>query len=389
MLACVIITVSFKTTEKLGNAYGIAVVAVMLITTCMVTLIMLVIWETRILWIALFFVVFISIEGLYLSAVISKFIEGGYLPLAIATVLMMIMGIWQYVHKQRYIFELKNKVSNEFIRDLSLNSDINRIPGIGLLYSELVQGVPPIFPHFIANIPSIHSVLVFVSLKPIPINKVAMEERFLFRHVEPRDYRMFRCVVRYGYNDVTEEPKEFEQHLVDNLKEFIRHEQFIQEGGGVPEQIVEPTNISHSTLFGNEEKVTRSSSSKVHIEEPIIEEPIIEEPIPQQQHSSRVSSRDIQSFNVATRSPNSSSRIISGPIQGAEEEMQFVQNAMDKGVVYLLGEIEVIAEPKSSFFKRIVVNYAYSFLRKNFRQGEHVMAIPRSKLLRVGMTYEI
>ncbi|XP_058192096.1 potassium transporter 5-like [Rhododendron vialii] len=380
MLACVIITVSFKTTEKLGNAYGIAVVAVMLITTCMVTLIMLVIWETRILWIALFFVVFISIEGLYLSAVVSKFIEGGYLPLAIATVLMMIMGIWQYVHKQRYIFELKNKVSNEFIRDLSLNSDINRIPGIGLLYSELVQGVPPIFPHFIANIPSIHSVLVFVSLKPIPINKVAMEERFLFRHVEPRDYRMFRCVVRYGYNDVTEEPKEFEQHLVDNLKEFIRHEQFIQEVGRVPEQIIEPTNISHSTLLGNDEKVTRSSSSKVHIEEPI----------QQQQHSSRRSSRDIQSFNVvATRSPNSSSRIISGPIQGAEEEMQFVQNAMDKGVVYLLGEIEVIAEPKSSFFKRIVVNYAYSFLRKNFRQGEHVMAIPRSKLLRVGMTYEI
>lgn len=371
--------VSTKKTKACTFITGIAVVAVMLITTCMVTLIMLVIWETRILWIALFFVVFISIEGLYLSAVISKFIEGGYLPLAIATVLMMIMGIWQYVHKQRYIFELKNKVSNEFIRDLSLNSDINRIPGIGLLYSELVQGVPPIFPHFIANIPSIHSVLVFVSLKPIPINKVAMEERFLFRHVEPRDYRMFRCVVRYGYNDVTEEPKEFEQHLVNNLKEFIRHEQFIQEGGGVPEQIIEPTNISHSTLLGNDEKVTRSSSSKVHIEESI----------QQQQHSSRVSSRDIQSFNVATRSPNSSSRIISGPIQGAEEEMQFVQNAMDKGVVYLLGEIEVIAKPKSSFFKRIVVNYAYSFLRKNFRQGEHVMAIPRSKLLRVGMTYEI
>ncbi|KAH7857920.1 hypothetical protein Vadar_017935 [Vaccinium darrowii] len=378
MLACVVITVSFKTTDKIGNAYGIAVVFVMLITTCMVTLIMLVIWETRILWIALFFVVFISIEGLYLSAVISKFIQGGYLPLTIAAVLMTTMGIWQYVHNQRYIFELKNKVSNDFIRDLSLNPNINRIPGIGLLYSELVQGVPPIFPHFIANIPSIHEVLVFVSLKPIPINKVVMEERFLFRHVEPRDYRMFRCVVRYGYNDVTEEPMDFERHLVENLKEFIRHEQFIQEGG-LPEHIVEPVNISHSTLSENDEKVNESSSSKVHIEESI-------QP---QQLSSRESSRDIQSFNSAARSPNSSSRIISGPIQGAEEEMQFVQKAMDEGVVYLLGEVEVIAQPNSSFFKRIVVNYAYSFLRKNFRQGEHVMAIPRSKLLRVGMTYEI
>ncbi|KAI7998372.1 Potassium transporter 5 [Camellia lanceoleosa] len=357
MIACVIVTLGFKTTVKIGNAYGIAVVAVMVITTYMVTLIMLLSWKTSIWWIALFFVVFSSIESLYLSAVLYKFIQGGYLPLAFSAVLMMIMGAWHYVYKQRYMFELKNKVSNDFIRDLSLNPDINRLPGIGLLYSELVQGIPPIFRHFIANIPSVHSVLVFVSIKSIPVSKVAMEERFLFRQVEPRDYRMFRCVVRYGYNDAIEEPKEFERQLVENLKEFIRHEHFICEG----------TALSSSTVY-------------------------IEETLQQQQHNSpRVSSSgSIQPFNVvAAESANSSSRNISAPIQGAEEEMQFVQKAMDNGVVYLLGEAEVRAEQNSSIFKKIVVDYGYSFLRKNFRQGEKVLAIPQSRLLRVGMTYEI
>ena len=76
-------------------------------------------------------------------------------------------------------------------------------------------------------------------------------------------------------------------------------------------------------------------------------------------------------------------------VQEAEEEMQFLQKAMEQGVIYLLGEAEVVAEPESSIFKKIVVNYVYSFLRKNCRQGEKIMRIPQTRLLRVGMTYEI
>ena len=154
-------------------------VAVMVITTCLVTLIMLVIWKTRIWWIALFFFGFGAIEAVYLSSVLYKFKQGGYLPLAFSLILMISMGIWHYVQRERYIYELHNKVSSEYVRDLATRTDINRLPGIGLLYSELVQGIPPIFPHFISNIPSTHSVLVFVSIKSIPISKVALEERFL------------------------------------------------------------------------------------------------------------------------------------------------------------------------------------------------------------------
>lgn len=288
----------------------------MIITTSMTTLIMLVIWKTSIFLILLYFIIFIAIESVYFSSVLYKFLQGGYLPLALSFFLMSIMGIWHYVQKQRYVYELNNKVSLEYVRDLSTNPSINRIPGMGLLYSELVQGIPPIFPHFVSNIPSIHSVLVFVSIKSVPMSKVSVEERFLFRQVEPKDYRMFRCVVRYGYKDMMEEPQEFEKQLVDNLKEYIRQENCLLKGNG---------EASLSSSFSTE----------------------------------------------------------------IEEEMEFVEKAKEHGVVYLLGETEVVAKENSSFFKRTVVNYLYHFLRNNFRQGEKILAIPRSKLLRVGMTYEI
>lgn len=108
-------------------------------------------------------------------------------------------------------------------------------------------------------------------------------------------------------------------------------------------------------------------------------------------HSSRRSSGSIQPVGES-KSRGSSNGTADRQVLGVaavEEEMAFIEKAMKKGVVYLLGEAEVVAEPKSSLIKKMVVNYAYSFLRKNFRQGENVLEIPRTRLLRVGMTYEI
>lgn len=360
---------------------GIAVVAVMLITTSLVTLIMLMVWKTKIWWIALFFGGFMAMELVYFSSVLYKFTQGGYLPLALSLVLMIMMAVWHYVHQQRYVFELKNKVSASYVRDIVNNNDINRLPGIGLLYSELVQGIPPMFPHFISNIPSIHSVVVFVSIKSIPISKVVPEERFLFRQVEPREARIFRCVVRYGYKDLIQEPKDFERQLVENLKEFIRHEHFMLETAAAPHDDQHVPTIAQSGLLSSDGRARKSTSSAVHVEESL-----------EQQVPPRASSGSIQSFN-AVRSANSSSNksgaAAAAAGRGAEEEMQAVEMAMERGVYYLIGEAEVVAKKDASWVRKFVINYAYSFLRKNFRQGEKVLAIPRNKLLRVGMTYEI
>ncbi|GMH06547.1 hypothetical protein Nepgr_008387 [Nepenthes gracilis] len=365
MIACVVVTFAFKTTTKIGNAYGIAVVFVMVITTCMVTLIMLMIWKTKIWKIILFVIIFGLIELLYLSSVLYKFKQGGYLPLAFALILMTIMGIWHYVHTKRYMYEVQHKVSTDSMKNIVNSPNINRVPGIGLLYSELVHGIPPIFPHFVNSIPSIHSVLVFVSVKSLPISKVASEERFMFRQIEPRENMMFRCVVRYGYNDVNEPPTQFERHLVENLIDFIRQGHLML-NAVTTEDGDQTTSIQHSTLFATDFGRGRGSvNSAVHVEE-----------LQQENRTLGVSSESMNADNLAL------------PLREAEE-VRFVQNALDEGVVYLLGETKVIAKQESSLLNKIVVNYVYDFLRKNFRQGEEVMAVPHSRLLRVGMTYEV
>ncbi|MED6106419.1 Potassium transporter 5 [Stylosanthes scabra] len=399
MIACVIVCAAFRTTDNIGHAYGIAVCMVMLVTTGMVALIMLVIWKTSIWWIVLFVVVFGSVEIVYLSSMLTKFIQGGFLPLVLALFLMSIMATWHYTHKKRYMFEANNKVSSEFLREIVSKQVLSRIPGVALLYSELVEGIPPIFAKVVANIPHIHSVVVFISMKSIPISRVALDERFLFRQVQPKEYRIFRCVVRYGYNDVIGEPKEFEEQLIQQLKEFIRHQNFSHLNEGVGAGDAEQTDY-HLQVSSQQQQSSRERSAKdgkgssnriipVSICSNQVEDQEVQSQSGQQHprsnpaiNVSRASSGSIQSFGAGSR--------ISNPtLQGIEEEIAFVQKAMEKSVIYMLGEAEVVAEPNSSILKKIVVNHIYDFLRRNFRQGEHLMAIPRSKLLRIGMTYEI
>ncbi|XP_042516916.1 potassium transporter 5-like [Macadamia integrifolia] len=323
MLACVGVTVGFRTTTKIGNAYGIAVVFVMTLTSSFLVLIMIMIWKTNILLVIAYVLVIGTVELLYLSSVLYKFDQGGYLPLAFAAFLMAIMYVWNYVYRKKYYYELDHKISPEKLRDIAANTNLCRIPGLAVFYSELVHGIPPIFEHYIENVPAMQSVLVFVAYKSLPISKVPVEERFLFRRVEPHELNVFRCIVRYGYTDVRNDKEPFERTLVERLKEYISEDLWLS-----PK--VENVDDEERTIVVEEKK---------------------------------------------------------GEV--VEKELEVVDRGWQSGIVHLVGESEVVAERGSSFGKRVLINYAYNFIRRNLRQSYKVFDIPSKRLLKVGMTYEL
>ncbi|XP_043722073.1 potassium transporter 5-like isoform X1 [Telopea speciosissima] len=309
MFACTLVTASFKETTKIGNAYGIAVMAVMLVTTSLLVLIMLMIWQTSLFLVALFILIFGSFELLYFSSVLYKFTKGGYLPLTFAAAIFFVMYVWHYVQVKRYAFEVEKKVSTEYLISLGSGLGITRVPGVGLLYTELTQGIPAIFSHFLTNLPAIHSVLIFVSVKYLPVNNVPANERLLLRRVGPKDYKMYRCIARYGYKDRRIGNEEFENLLMESLKTFIREE----------------NGEDNIAMMGQE----------------------------------------------------------------WEEEIQFLETSRSHGVIYMLGHSEVRASVDSCLVKKVVVDYVYDFLRRNFRQGFVDLQIPNKNLLQVGMNYHI
>ncbi|KQJ99655.1 potassium transporter 19 [Brachypodium distachyon] len=222
--ASIVVTIAFQTTTNIGNAYGICVVTVFSITTHLMTVVMLLIWKKHMAFIAAFYVVFGLAEFLYLSSILAKFVEGGYLPFCFSLVLMALMATWHYVRVKHYWYELDRVVPATQLTELLGRRDVGRVPGVGLLYSDLVQGIPPVFPRLVDKIPSVHAVFVFMSVKNLPIPRVPPPERFIFRRVGPAEHRMFRCVARYGYTDQIEGTKEFSAFLLERLKMFVQEE---------------------------------------------------------------------------------------------------------------------------------------------------------------------
>ncbi|XP_073115594.1 probable potassium transporter 14 isoform X3 [Elaeis guineensis] len=196
LVSCLAFVAAFGSINEIGNAYGIAELGVMMMTTILVTIIMLLIWQINIIIVLCFLTFFLGVELLFFSSVLGSVGDGSWVLLVFAAVLFMIMYIWNYGSKLKYETEVKQKLSMDLMMELGCNLGTIRAPGIGLVYNELVKGIPVIFGHFLTTLPAIHSMIIFVCIKYVPVPVVPQNERFLFRRVCPKSYHMFRCIAR-------------------------------------------------------------------------------------------------------------------------------------------------------------------------------------------------
>lgn len=366
MVMCIIIVATFRSTTDIANAYGIAEVLVMMVSTSLVTLVMLLIWQTNLFLALCFPAIFGTIEFIYLSAVLSKIMEGGWLPLVFAAFFLCLMYIWNYGSVLKYQSEVREKISMDFMYELGSSLGTVRVPGIGLMYNELVQGIPSMFGQFLLTLPACHSTLVFVCIKYVPVPVVPQEERFLFRRVCPKDYHMFRCVARYGYKDIRKEDHHmFEQLLVASLEKFLRRE--------AQELSLE---ISTPIIDEDDDEFVSPQSGVDELQVPLLSD--------EGAHRSRASTSEgsflLHPSNTFPSEDDDTS---------LEYEIAALREAMDSGFTYLLAHGDVRARKESWFLKKLVINYLYGFLRRNCRAGAANLSVPHMNIIRVGMTYMV
>ncbi|XP_057496462.1 putative potassium transporter 12 [Actinidia eriantha] len=371
MIMCVVVVAAFQSTTDIANAYGIAEVGVMIVSTTLVTLVMLLIWQTNLFLALCFPLVFGTVEILYLSAVLTKIKEGGWLPLVFASVFLCVMYTWNYGSVLKYQSEVREKISMDLLLELGSSLGTVRVPGIGLLYNELVQGIPSVFGQFLLDLPAIHTTIVFVCIKYVPIPVVPQEQRFLFRRLGPKDYHIFRCVARYGYKDVRkEENRAFEQLLVESLEKFLRMEaQDLALESNLEE--IEFDSISERS---RDPQVSRGDGAG-ELRIPLMSEQRFEEA------ESSTSCETVSALPFSVMSSDEDPSL--------EYELSALREAMDSGFTYLLGHGDVRAKKNSWFLKKLVINYFYAFLRKNCRGGAATMKVPHTNIMQVGMTYMV
>lgn len=329
---------------------------------------MIMIWQKSIILSLAFLFIWGTVEGAYFSSVLSKVDKGGWVPLAIAFCFLTIMYSWHYGSRLKYFFELSHKLSLEWLLGLGSSLGMVRVPGIGLLYTELPHGVPAIFAHFITNLPAIHSTLVFVCIRHLPLSSVPDDERILIRRVGPPEYRMYRCAVRYGYTDHMGEKTDdtFEDLLMASLKNFIRTE--AAENTPAPVEVISSAPAKEF-----------NSLSPSHVKSPVDKSTNGDSAV------STANATDPEKLGVLTNNRNGS--VDCDP--DIDNELMFLLKAKEAGVVYMLGHTDLYCKKNAWFLKRFLINYVYTFLRRNCRASTLYLSIPSEKLLKVGMTYYV
>ncbi|RCV14510.1 hypothetical protein SEVIR_2G445100v4 [Setaria viridis] len=385
MILCIAVTVGFRNTKHMGNASGLAVITVMMVTTCLMSVVIMLCWHRSPLLALAFFLFFGSIEALYFSASLIKFLEGAWVPILLSLILLAVMFVWHHTTIKKYEYDMQNKVTLEWLLALGDKLGMVRVPGIGLVYTDLTSGVPANFSRFVTNLPAFHRVLVFVCVKSVPVPHVLPAERYLVGRVGPPGHHSYRCIVRYGYRDVHQDVDSFETELVESLATFIKLDALFRcsDAGGEQRDssYYERENAltvigsnplrrhlglgyddSHDGVSSAHEAAGSANGIELAAAAPAIKKQV-----------------RFAVESAAPRSPGVDERVL--------EELQELCEAREAGTAFILGHSHVQTKPGSSVLKKLAVGVGYNFLRRNCRGPDVVLRVPPASLLEVGMVY--
>ncbi|XP_020678349.1 probable potassium transporter 11 isoform X1 [Dendrobium catenatum] len=367
MILCIAVTAGFKNQSQIGNAYGTAVVIVMLVTTLLMIPIMFLVWRSHWMLVLFFTALSLLVELTYFSAVLFKVNEGGWVPLVIAAAFLLIMFVWHYGTVKRYEFEKHSRVSIAWILGLGPSLGLVRVPGIGFVYTDLASGVPHIFSHLITNLPAIHSVVVFVCVKYLPVYTVPVDERFIVKRIGTKSFHIFRCVARYGYKDLLRKHDDFEKMLFDSISVFVRLEAMM-EGYSDSDECAFSAQQNAKSIDLLEAGYMDTLGSIMEVKNTSSQDSI---PVQSSHQGSSV-----------TRSSAPTSQITS-------EELDFLNRCKEAGVVHILSNTMVRARRDSNLVKKIAVDYVYAFLRRICRDNSVMFNLPHESLLNVGQIFYV
>ncbi|VAI05867.1 unnamed protein product [Triticum turgidum subsp. durum] len=377
MILCIAVTVGFRDTKHMGNASGLAVITVMLVTTFLTSLVIMVCWHKPPLLALGFLLFFGSVEALYFSASLIKFLEGAWLPILLALILMAVMLVWHITTIKKYEFDLQNKVTLEWLLALGDKLGMVRVPGIGLVYTDLTSGVPANFSRFVTNLPAFHKVLVFVCVKSVPVPYVFPAERYLVGRVGPPGHRSYRCIVRYGYRDVHQDVDSFETELIESLAMFIKLNASYRCSEVSQSEQLEEWEPGLTVIGSNTLRDHASYDLQDSVQHSAASVPAADSPGGTGLESN--SSKQVRFFiDSLVVSPEADKQVA--------EELEALAAAREAGTAFILGHSHVQCKPGSSVVKKLTV-VGYNFLRRNCRGPDVVLRVPPASLLEVGMVY--
>ncbi|WP_194727286.1 potassium transporter Kup [Noviherbaspirillum malthae] len=215
LAAVILAVVGFGSSSALASAYGIAVTATMLMTTILTFFVIRYGWKYNLLlcWIATGF--FLAIDLAFFSANVMKIAQGGWFPITLGIVMLLIMMTWKdgrsllFENLQKHLIPLKDFLQTLFV------SVPTRVEGTAVFFRTEGDGVPHAMLHNLLHNKVLHERTIFLTVHNQDVPRVDDSERVT---VEDLGDNCYQVNIHYGFMDERDIPAALERCGKDGLE---------------------------------------------------------------------------------------------------------------------------------------------------------------------------
>ncbi len=207
LLGVLILVVSFRNSDSLAAAYGLAVTGTFVATSTLAILV----FRRQFGWsaplVAAVFVPLLLIDlGFFISNVL-KIPEGGWVPLVLGVGLFALMHTWKQGRELLFSRVRQDSLPlKSYLARLPQSRTI-RVPGIAVFMTGQSDYVPNALLHNLKHNKVLHERVLFVTVLNEDVPQVPEERR---REVQELGPGIHRVIVRYGFQESPNIPRELE-----------------------------------------------------------------------------------------------------------------------------------------------------------------------------------
>jgi KUP system potassium uptake protein len=194
----------FRSSSALASAYGIAVTGTMVVTCMMAFIVIWRLWRWSFLAAAALIVPFLLIDLTFLSANMLKVVQGGWVPLALGGVVMLVMYTWR--RGSRILYEKTRRLETpleDLVRMLERKPPA-RVPGTAVFLTSDPKSAPTALMHSLKHYKVLHEKNVIISVETTHTPRVESTKRV---EIERVGSTFMRIRLRFGYMEVPNIPR--------------------------------------------------------------------------------------------------------------------------------------------------------------------------------------
>lgn len=196
MFATIGLVITFRKSDNLAAAYGVAVTTTMVITTLLAYVLTRERWQWTLPSALLVTAGFLVVDLSFFGANIIKVDQGGWFPLLVGGIVFTLMSTWRH---GREILEARigDDVESveDFLKKIAEDPPV-RVPGTAIFLTGRRQGTPPMLQHHLEHNKVLHERIILLTVVVEDVPHIWPAKRL---EIEDLDHGFYRINVHYGF----------------------------------------------------------------------------------------------------------------------------------------------------------------------------------------------